>query len=56
MANWTANSNADDNVYISFGGNQSSPDPGDFKFFHEALAGVSKFNVISTLPIRLIKS
>ena len=49
MANWTANSNADDNVYISFGGNQSSPDPGDFKFFHEALAGVSKFNVISTL-------
>ena len=49
MAHWTANSNADDNVYISFGGNQSSPDPGDFKFFHLASSGVSKFNVISTL-------
>ena len=53
MANWGSNSNFDDNCYLSFGGNQSSPDPGDFQFFHKAYNNsgtyLSKFNCISTL-------
>ena len=50
---WTSNQYAYDNVYVSFGGNASSTNVGDFKFFHQAFnngsAFVSKFNCISTL-------